>query len=75
MSIKMAEKDGLTYTVTVEFDGKVPGLSTGDTLTPPSALPLHARRPKKESPRLRLLTTFISNLFTEIRSEGGKEKQ
>lgn len=70
----MAEKDGLTYTVTVEFDGKAPGFSTGDTLNPPSARPLHALRPKKESPRLRLLTTFISNIFTEIRSEGGKEK-
>lgn len=40
-----AEKDGQSCTVTVELDGKAPGLPTGDTLNPSSAQTLHARRP------------------------------
>lgn len=39
------EKDGQSCTVTVELDGKAPGLPTGDTLNPSSARRLHARRP------------------------------
>ena len=39
------EKDGQSCTVTVELDGKAPGLPTGDTLNPSSARPLPARRP------------------------------
>ena len=64
-----------TITRVPYLDGKAPGLPTGATHTRRGAWPLHALRPKKENPGLRLLTTFISNLFTEIRSEGGKEKQ
>ena len=42
------EKDGQSCTVTVELDGKAPGLPTSATLNPPSAWPLHARRPSED---------------------------
>lgn len=42
------EKDGQSCTVTVELDGKAPGLPTGATLNPSSARPLHARRPSEK---------------------------
>ncbi|MGN0836162.1 MAG: hypothetical protein ACI4OS_01865 [Akkermansia sp.] len=42
------EKDGQSCTVTVELDGKAPGLPTGDTLNPSSARTLHTRRPVKD---------------------------
>ena len=40
-------KDGLTCTVTVELDGKVPGLPTSSMPTPSHAWRRHARRPYK----------------------------
>lgn len=42
------EKDGQSCTVTVELDGKAPGLPTGATLNPSSARPLHAHRPGED---------------------------
>lgn len=42
------EKDGLTCAVTVELDGKAPGLPTGATLKPSSARQQHSRRPVKD---------------------------
>lgn len=52
-------KDGQSCTVTVELDGKAPGLPTGATLNPSHARPLHARRPylAGERPISQLLQT------------------
>ena len=41
------EKDGLTCTVTVELDGKAPGLPTSFIHKPSDAWPRHARRPSE----------------------------
>ncbi len=52
-------KDGLTSAVTVELDGKAPGLPTGATQTPSHVRQQHSRRPylAEGDSVLQLLTT------------------